>query len=66
MPIKECQLDGKPGWKWGDSGKCYVYTKGSEAQSKLARARALKQGVASGEFLKEITPVNHSTKSKNA
>jgi len=54
MPLNECQLDGKPGWRWGQSGKCYVYTPGSEAGSRLARARALKQGVASGEFLKEI------------
>jgi len=54
MPLNECQYEGKPGWRWGQAGKCYVYTPGSEAGSRLARARALRQGVASGEFLKEI------------
>lgn len=38
MPIKKCQKDGKPGYKWGDSGECYV---GDDAKQK-----AQKQGVA--------------------
>ena len=24
MPIKKCSVDGKSGWKWGDSGHCYT------------------------------------------
>ncbi len=38
MPIKRCQKDGKPGYKWGDSGECYV---GDDAKQK-----AQKQGIA--------------------
>jgi len=35
MPIQKCVKDGKSGWKWGKSGKCYT--------GKNARDRALKQ-----------------------
>lgn len=38
MPIQDCQVDGKPGWRWGASGKCYT--------GKRARARALRQARA--------------------
>lgn len=24
MPIKQCQINGKSGWKWGDMGTCYT------------------------------------------
>ena len=46
MPIKRCQLGGKPGYKYGDAGKCYTYTKGDEAGRKRAKQRAIKQGAA--------------------
>jgi hypothetical protein len=46
MPVKKCEDDGKPGWKWGDQGKCYTYTAGSEASSAAAKAKAIKQGLA--------------------
>ena len=38
MPLKRCQRDGKDGWKYGDSGRCYT---GPDAKEK-----ARKQGVA--------------------
>ena len=38
MPLKKCMKDGKSGWKWGDSGKCYT---GPDAKKK-----ALAQGLA--------------------
>ena len=38
MPIKRCTSDGKSGYKWGDSGKCYTGDNGKE----LAR----KQGIS--------------------
>lgn len=34
MPVKRCQKNGKKGWKWGDSGTCYV---GSDAKSKAEK-----------------------------
>lgn len=50
MPLKRCQADDQPGWKWGDSGKCYTYTAGDEASEKAAREKAMKQAAAMGEF----------------
>ena len=38
MPLKECQIDGRKGWKYGDSGKCYT---GPDAKKK-----AIAQGIA--------------------
>jgi len=35
MPLKQCTVDGKKGWKWGDSGKCYTGPQG--------RAKAMEQ-----------------------
>lgn len=33
MPVQRCQVDNKPGWKWGESGKCYT---GPDAKAKAA------------------------------
>lgn len=38
MPIKECQKNGKPGWKYGDSGKCYTGPDGKKKAGKQAAA----------------------------
>ena len=38
MPVKSCQSGGKPGFKYGDAGKCYT--------GKDAKAKATKQGRA--------------------
>jgi len=38
MPIKKCYVNGKSGYKWGDSGTCYIGSGG--------RAKALAQGQA--------------------
>ena len=46
MPLKRCQKEGNPGWKWGDAGKCYTYNPkvlGSEA---VAKSKAKKQAAA--------------------
>lgn len=49
MPIQSCSDNGKPGYKWGDSGKCYTYTPGSESSKSEARKKALAQGIAIGD-----------------
>lgn len=60
MPVKSCNKDGKPGYKWGDSGKCYTYTPGNEQSKKAAKEKAIKQGQAiksqsfSNEVLEEL------------
>lgn len=47
MPVVDCQADGKPGFKWGDGGKCFTYTGGKDgASAKRARAKAVEQGQA--------------------
>jgi len=46
MPVQKCYRNGKPGFKWGEHGKCYTYTPGSEHEKELAKALALKQGRA--------------------
>jgi len=38
MPLKKCTSNGKSGYKWGDSGKCYT--------GPNAKNQALKQGRA--------------------
>lgn len=50
MPVKGCSSNGKPGYKWGDAGKCYTYNPNSEASKKNAKKRALAQGIASGDI----------------
>jgi len=55
MPIKPCTDGGKPGYKFGNGGKCYTYTPGDETSRKAAKLKAIKQGIvisrATGEEL---------------
>lgn len=37
MPIMKCQVNGRPGLKWGSSGTCYV---GPDAEQKALRQAA--------------------------
>ena len=46
MPVGPCSSNGKPGFKWGDSGKCYTYTEGDDASRNEARKKAEAQGAA--------------------
>jgi hypothetical protein len=46
MPVKKCSTDGRPGWKWGDAGRCYTYEPGSEKASVNAKKKAIAQGIA--------------------
>ena len=46
MPVKSCQVSGRPGFKWGDSGRCYTYEPGDESSRQRARQRATNQGLA--------------------
>jgi hypothetical protein len=50
MPVKQCEDNGKPGLKWGDSGKCYTYTPKNEGSRNKARRSATIQGIAIGEY----------------
>lgn len=50
MPLQRCESEGRPGWKWGESGKCYTFTSGDEESETQARRKALAQAAAMGEF----------------
>jgi microcompartment protein CcmL/EutN len=53
MPIRRCEETGKPGFKWGEQGKCYVYTSGDAASIRAAKEKCLQQAVAMGEMSNE-------------
>lgn len=46
MPLKRCYKNGRPGYKWGDEGKCYTYKPGDKASRERAKEKARKQGKA--------------------
>lgn len=46
MPRERCQRDGKPGWRYGPTGRCYTYTPGNRASEANAIAKAEAQGAA--------------------
>lgn len=46
MPVKACNSDGKPGFKWGEQGACYTYTPGDETGKRRAQLKARMQGQA--------------------
>jgi len=50
LPIKQCQEKGEPGFKWGNSGKCYTYSPYSEGSRRNAKKQAIAQGIAIGDF----------------
>lgn len=50
MPVQECQENNKPGYKWGDAGKCYTYDPNNETSKKEARKKANIQGIAIGDI----------------
>lgn len=58
MPVESCSFDGKPGFRWGNQGKCYTYTAGNESSMQNARRSAQKQGLAArmaGYIEKEVS-----------
>lgn len=56
IPVQECQENNKPGYKYGERGKCYTYTPGNEESRNHAKQKAYLQGAAiaheTGETLK--------------
>jgi hypothetical protein len=50
MPMINCELNGKPGFKWGQKGECYTYTPGEAGSKASAREKATAQGIVIGEI----------------
>ena len=46
MPVERVTVNGKPGYRWGNSGKVYLYTAGSATSRARAYALATRQGQA--------------------
>jgi len=57
MPTQRCSESGKPGWKWGNAGKCYTYTSGNKRSESNAKQKAVAQGLASGDIGKGVLHV---------
>jgi len=55
MPVNSCSENGRPGFKWGNAGKCYLYTANDENSKREARKKALAQGLAIGDIGKGVT-----------
>lgn len=53
MPVNPCSDNNKPGFKWGDSGKCYIYERGNPKSMGEAKRKATIQGIATGEYTKK-------------
>ena len=43
MPLIRCDIDGKQGWKWGQSGKCYLRKEDALEQAKAILASQAQQ-----------------------
>lgn len=50
MSIKRCKVAGKPGFKWGDFGRCFTYQVGNIG----GMERAKRQAIAQGRILKVL------------
>lgn len=50
MPVISGKDINGPFMKWGDSGKKYYYKPGSKRSRNVARKKAIKQGIAIGDF----------------
>lgn len=50
MPVESCQLNGKPGYRWGNQGKCYTYSPNNEGSKRNAKKKAIAQGIAIGDY----------------
>jgi len=46
MPVQRCTKNGKPGYRYGATGKCYTYKPGDKESRERARKKAIQQGLA--------------------
>jgi hypothetical protein len=58
-PATKCQRNGKPGFKFGEGGKCYTYEKGDLTSKKRALKKAKLQG-ANYEIARQLQTMESS------
>lgn len=46
VPVQKCSNNGRPGYKWGNSGTCYTYNANDTTSQAAARKKASMQGAA--------------------
>lgn len=46
MPVLSCQKDNRPGFKWGEGGACFTFTRGNPQSRKRAQDKAIAVGRA--------------------
>jgi hypothetical protein len=46
MPIRRVTVGGKPAYRWGETGKPYIYMPGNKSSAEAAKKRAIAQGLA--------------------
>lgn len=61
MPIKHCKKDGKSGFKWGNSAKCWTYTAGDKASMMAAKKACIRQAIAIAGPQKFKEEVSHNS-----
>lgn len=61
MPVQRCTINGKTGFKWGNSGKCFVGREGRSKARRQGRAISASKSrkkkfswVVKGKLLKKI------------
>lgn len=45
MPINKCTSNGKPGFKWGNSNKCWTYTPNNVKSRQEAKKKCIQQAI---------------------
>ncbi|MBU0959379.1 MAG: hypothetical protein KKB31_05535 [Nanoarchaeota archaeon] len=53
MPIQKCRRKNKSGWRYGDSGKCYLGPNAKEKAKKQGRAISLSKARQKGHKIPE-------------
>ena len=63
MPLNNVTVDGEPCWQWGDTGKPYPYDPDDPESEKVAKQKAIDQGLVMGDgelkkcSLEKIMPI---------
>lgn len=55
MPLQRCSVNGKSGWRWGESGKCYTGPGGR--RKALRQMRAIKSQAEEKHIIHRVSDV---------
>lgn len=66
MPVERVTVNGRPGYRWGRSGKAYLYTPGSATSRARAYALATRQGQAADPAPTHTPPASVASAARRA